>query len=111
MLRSPLLCSAQTETKNCTVKYFLDYAPQLPADTNPTLSRCSRVLASAYLGLHSPAPAMPLLSQAALQPHPRLFMGHQSHLSPTNLALAGSASSIYLDSQGLEQYLAFSRHS
>lgn len=70
MLRSPLLCSAQTETKNCTVKYFLDYAPRLPDDTNPTLSRCSRVLASAHLGLHSPAPVTPLLAQAALQPHP-----------------------------------------
>lgn len=45
MLRSPLLSSAQTATRNCPVKYLLDYAPQLLADTNSMFSRCSLALA------------------------------------------------------------------
>ena len=54
----PLLSLAQRATKNCVVRCLLDAAPQLLADTNPTLSLRGPVLASAPPGLHSPAPLL-----------------------------------------------------
>ena len=95
----PLLSLAQRATKNCVVRCLLGAAPQLLADTNPTFSPCGPVLASAPPGLPSPTPLL------ARPP------SCHSHLSHSGLILASSASSICLESQGLEQCWAHSRHS
>ena len=95
----PLPSLAQTATKGCVIRCLLDAATQLLADTNPPLSLCGPVRASAPPGLHSP---VPLLDRAP---------SCHSHLSHSGLILAGSASSVCLKSQGLEQCRAHSRYS